>query len=136
MPPFLKERKPIIVTTQQKFEWVLEEMEKNEDLKSLRVERGDGTSPPKVVELWLERGVVAAPAGDEEQLGIAAAGPLVVQLQTVEVGVRHDLVMVSLSTRLAFELNPYREEDPQVPLPSPASAGSRLKIATFGSRTC
>jgi len=37
LPRFLKERKPIIVTTQQKFEWVLEEIEKNEDLKNLRV---------------------------------------------------------------------------------------------------
>lgn len=34
---FLKERKPIIVTTQQKFAWVLEEIEKNADLKDLRV---------------------------------------------------------------------------------------------------
>lgn len=37
LPRFLKERKPIIVTTQQKFEWVLEEIQKNEDLKKLRV---------------------------------------------------------------------------------------------------
>ncbi|MBW1801104.1 MAG: type I restriction endonuclease subunit R [Deltaproteobacteria bacterium] len=37
LPRFLKERKPIIVTTQQKFEWVLEEIRKNEDLKKLRV---------------------------------------------------------------------------------------------------
>jgi len=37
LPRFLKERKPIIVTTQQKFEWVLEEIEKNEGLKNLRV---------------------------------------------------------------------------------------------------
>ena len=37
LPRFLKERKPIIVTTQQKFEWVLEEIEENEDLKNLRV---------------------------------------------------------------------------------------------------
>lgn len=37
LPRFLKERKPIIVTTQQKFEWVLEEIEKNKDLKTLRV---------------------------------------------------------------------------------------------------
>lgn len=34
---FLKDRKPIIVTTQQKFAWVLEELEKNPALKSLRV---------------------------------------------------------------------------------------------------
>ena len=34
---FLKERKPIIVTTQQKFAWVLEEIAKNPDLKVLRV---------------------------------------------------------------------------------------------------
>jgi len=37
LPRFMKERKPIIVTTQQKFEWVLEEIEKNEELKTLRV---------------------------------------------------------------------------------------------------
>ena len=37
LPRFLKERKPIIVTTQQKFAWVLEEIEKNPDLKNLRV---------------------------------------------------------------------------------------------------
>jgi len=37
LPLFLKERKPIIVTTQQKFAWVLEEIEKNPELKKLRV---------------------------------------------------------------------------------------------------
>lgn len=37
LPRFLKERKPIIITTQQKFEWVLEEIEKNDELKSRRV---------------------------------------------------------------------------------------------------
>jgi type I restriction enzyme R subunit len=37
LPRFLKERKPIIVTTQQKFAWALEEIEKNPDLKTLRV---------------------------------------------------------------------------------------------------
>ncbi|MDP2158322.1 MAG: DEAD/DEAH box helicase family protein [Nitrospirota bacterium] len=37
LPRFLKERKPIIVTTQQKFVWVLEEIEKNLELKNLRV---------------------------------------------------------------------------------------------------
>jgi type I restriction enzyme R subunit len=37
LPRFLKERKPIIVTTQQKFAWVLEELERNPDLKELRV---------------------------------------------------------------------------------------------------
>lgn len=34
---FLSERKSIVVTTQQKFEWVLEEIEKNPALKKLRV---------------------------------------------------------------------------------------------------
>ena len=34
---FLKDRKPIIVTTQQKFAWVLEELQNNPALKSLRV---------------------------------------------------------------------------------------------------
>ncbi|MDQ1335300.1 MAG: type restriction enzyme subunit, partial [Thermodesulfobacteriota bacterium] len=37
LPRFLKERRPIIVTTQQKFQWVLEEIQKNEELKKLRV---------------------------------------------------------------------------------------------------
>jgi len=37
LPRFLKERKPIIVTTQQKFAWVLEEIEKNPELKKMRV---------------------------------------------------------------------------------------------------
>ena len=37
LPRFLKERRPIIVTTQQKFEYVLEEIQKNEELKNLRV---------------------------------------------------------------------------------------------------
>ena len=34
---FLKDRKPIIVTTQQKFAWLLDEIEKNPELKKLRV---------------------------------------------------------------------------------------------------
>jgi type I restriction enzyme, R subunit len=37
LPRFLKERKPIIVTTQQKFAWVLQELQKNEALRDLRV---------------------------------------------------------------------------------------------------
>lgn len=37
LPRFLKERKPIIVTTQQKFAWVLEEIEKRPELQALRV---------------------------------------------------------------------------------------------------
>lgn len=37
LPRFMKERKPIIVTTLQKFAWVLEEIENNPVLKSLRV---------------------------------------------------------------------------------------------------
>lgn len=37
LPRFLKKRKPIIVTTQQKFAWVLGEIEKNPELKKLRV---------------------------------------------------------------------------------------------------
>ena len=37
LPRFLKGRKPIIVTTQQKFTWVLDEIEKNPELKKLRV---------------------------------------------------------------------------------------------------
>lgn len=37
LPRFLTARKPIIVTTQQKFAWVLEQIEKNKDLKNLRV---------------------------------------------------------------------------------------------------
>lgn len=37
LPRFLKERKSIIVTTQQKFAWVLEEIQQNPELKTLRV---------------------------------------------------------------------------------------------------
>jgi type I restriction enzyme R subunit len=37
LPRFLKGRKPIIVTTQQKFAWVLDEIENNPELKKLRV---------------------------------------------------------------------------------------------------
>ena len=37
LPRFMTGRKPIIVTTQQKFEYVLEEIEKNEELRKLRV---------------------------------------------------------------------------------------------------
>jgi type I restriction enzyme, R subunit len=37
LPRFFKQRKPIIVTTQQKFAWVLEEIKKNPELKKLRV---------------------------------------------------------------------------------------------------
>jgi type I restriction enzyme R subunit len=37
LPRFLTERRPIIVTTQQKFEWVLDEIKKNKELKHLRV---------------------------------------------------------------------------------------------------
>jgi type I restriction enzyme R subunit len=37
LPRFLRERKSIIVTTQQKFAWVLEQIENNPALKKLRV---------------------------------------------------------------------------------------------------
>jgi len=37
LPRFLKERKSIIVTTQQKFAWVLDEIQQNPELKQLRV---------------------------------------------------------------------------------------------------
>ena len=37
LPRFLNQRKPIIVTTQQKFVWVLEEIEKNQELNEMRV---------------------------------------------------------------------------------------------------
>jgi type I restriction enzyme R subunit len=37
LPRFLAQHKPIIVTTQQKFAWVLEEIKKNPELKKLRV---------------------------------------------------------------------------------------------------
>ncbi|HJT21809.1 MAG TPA: DEAD/DEAH box helicase family protein, partial [Nitrospira sp.] len=37
LPRFLKERKPIVVTTQQKFAWILDQLEKNDELKELRV---------------------------------------------------------------------------------------------------
>jgi type I restriction enzyme R subunit len=37
LPRFLKQRKSIVVTTQQKFAWVLEEIQKDPELKKLRV---------------------------------------------------------------------------------------------------
>jgi type I restriction enzyme R subunit len=37
LPRFMKERKPIIITTQQKFAWVLDEIKNNPELKKLRV---------------------------------------------------------------------------------------------------
>lgn len=37
LPRFLAQRKPIIVTTQQKFEWVLAQIQKNKGLQKLRV---------------------------------------------------------------------------------------------------
>ena len=37
LPRFLKQRKPIIITTQQKFAWILEEIENDPTLKKLRV---------------------------------------------------------------------------------------------------
>ena len=37
LPRFLKERKPIVVTTQQKFAWVLKELQTKPELKDLRV---------------------------------------------------------------------------------------------------
>jgi type I restriction enzyme R subunit len=37
LPRFLKDRKPIIVTTQQKFAWVLDELQNDPALKNLRV---------------------------------------------------------------------------------------------------
>ena len=49
----------------------------------------------KVLELRPERRAVAAPAVDEEELGLATAGPLVVQLEPIELGVRHETAMVS-----------------------------------------
>lgn len=37
LPRFLAARKPIIVTTQQKFAWILDEIKQNPDLKNMRV---------------------------------------------------------------------------------------------------
>ncbi|MEW6708213.1 MAG: DEAD/DEAH box helicase family protein [Candidatus Riflebacteria bacterium] len=37
LPAFLRDRRPIVVTTQQKFAWILEEIEKRPELKKLRV---------------------------------------------------------------------------------------------------
>jgi len=37
LPRFLKQRKSIIVTTQQKFAWILDQIQNNHDLKKLRV---------------------------------------------------------------------------------------------------
>jgi hypothetical protein len=60
-----------------------------------QIERRDGMRACEVVELRLERGAVATPAVDKEQFGLSAAGPLVVQLEALEVRVRHDDGIVS-----------------------------------------
>ena len=63
-----------------------------------QVERRDSMRPSEVVELRPERRAVAAPAMNEQQLRIAATGPLVVEPQTVEFRVRHDAaVQVALT---------------------------------------
>src|SRR5262249_13418362 len=54
-----------------------------------QVERRHGVLLREVVELRLERGAVAAPSGDEEQLRIALPCPLVVQPQAVEFRIGH-----------------------------------------------
>ena len=56
---------------------------------SPRIDRRDRMRFREVVELGLERGVVAAPARDEQQLGQAAPGALVKKLQPGQVCVRH-----------------------------------------------
>jgi len=53
------------------------------------IDRRDRVRPGKVVELRLERGVVSAPAGDEEQLGPTAPGSHVVDSEILELGTRH-----------------------------------------------
>ena len=60
-----------------------------------QIERGHGVIPGKVLELGSEGGVVATPAGDEEQLRPAAARSFVVQPQPGELRVRHADVIVS-----------------------------------------
>jgi hypothetical protein len=52
-------------------------------------------STREVVELRLEGTVVAAPAGDEQQLRVTAAGALVVEAQSGNVRVRHGPAIVS-----------------------------------------
>jgi hypothetical protein len=60
-----------------------------------RIDRRDRMRLREVVELGLERGVVAAPARDEQQLGRAPPGALVEQPYVGEIRVRHDLAIVS-----------------------------------------
>jgi hypothetical protein len=60
-----------------------------------QVVRRHGVRAREVVELRLEGRVVAAPAGDEEQLGSSRPGTLVVQPDVGEVGERHDAAIVS-----------------------------------------
>ena len=55
-----------------------------------QVDGRDGVSTREAVELRLESGVIAAPAGDEEQFGLPASRSLVVQPDVGEFRVGHD----------------------------------------------
>jgi hypothetical protein len=55
-----------------------------------QINRSDGVLAGEMVELWPERGVVAAPAGQEEQFGLAAPSTVVVQPDPLNLRVRHD----------------------------------------------
>ena len=59
-----------------------------------QVERRDGMCARKMGELRPERSVVAAPAGDKEELGLTASGPLVVEPYPVAFRIRHAVVSV------------------------------------------
>ena len=59
-----------------------------------QIERGHGVIPGKVLELGSEGGVVAAPAGDEQQLRLAAACLLVVKAQSGDFRGWHDPAIV------------------------------------------
>ena len=72
---------------------------------SAQVEGRDPVRPGEVVELRLKGPVVAAPAGDKNQLRLTAARPLVVQPQATDFRVRHDDTIISLMTLLISYLS-------------------------------
>jgi type I restriction enzyme, R subunit len=75
---FLTERKPIIVTTQQKFSWVLDEIQNRPDLKKLRVaflideahrsQEGQGAAAIRLPFRQVDEPDVDAPEQDPEEL--------------------------------------------------------------------
>jgi len=73
----------------------------------------------EVVELRLERRVLAAPAWDEEQLRIAAAGALVVERYPIECGVGHAKIfsLVPSDDRFSVRRRRYRDLSMELELP-------------------